>query len=117
MWKKIEIRNGAKTAEIWKTIQDSFETIFIAAGGPEDAAMYFSSESPGRDVTLYLSPGATRISMVVSNGTLSPAISRRRRPAYWSGTLARPSKPEAKKSPPPSERRRALVREESPLGP
>lgn len=45
MWNKIEIKTGAKTAEIWKTIQDSFETIFIAAGGPEDAAMYFNSRN------------------------------------------------------------------------
>ncbi|WP_165848440.1 hypothetical protein [Mesorhizobium delmotii] len=50
MWKEIEIKTGAKTAEIWKTIQDGFETIFIAAGGPEDAAMYFNSRIPGNDV-------------------------------------------------------------------
>lgn len=61
MWKKIVIKADAKTAEIWKTIQDSFETIFIASGAPEDAALYFSSQTPGRDVSLYLSPRAVRI--------------------------------------------------------
>lgn len=44
-----------------ETIQDSFELVFIATGAPEDAALYFSSEVPGKDVTLYLSPGAARI--------------------------------------------------------
>jgi hypothetical protein len=39
MWKKIEIRTGAKTAEIWKTIQDSFELAFNAAGAPEGHAV------------------------------------------------------------------------------
>lgn len=59
-WRKIRI-TGSRTAEIWKEVQDGFEAIFIASGAPEDAAMYFSSETPGRDVTLYLSPGAVRI--------------------------------------------------------
>lgn len=61
MWKKIELVAGARTAELWKTVQDSFEEVFIAAGAPEDAAMYFHSPSPGLAVTLYLSPGAVRI--------------------------------------------------------
>ncbi len=61
MWKKIELTGGASTAELWKSIQDGFEAVFIAAGAPADAAMYFHSPSPGLAVTLYLSPGAVRI--------------------------------------------------------
>jgi hypothetical protein len=61
MWKKIEIKACARTAELWKTIRDSFEAIFVANGAPEDAAMYFRSQIPGDDVTLYLSPGTVRI--------------------------------------------------------
>jgi hypothetical protein len=38
MWKKIEIKACARTAEQWKTIRDSFEAIFVANGAPEDAA-------------------------------------------------------------------------------
>lgn len=61
MWQKIEIKAGSKTAEVWKTIQDSFEANFIARGGPKDAALYFSSDVPGSDVTLYVSLGAASI--------------------------------------------------------
>lgn len=61
MWKKIELAGIERTAELWKSIQDGFEAVFIASGAPEDAAMYFHSPSPGLSVTLYLSPGAVRI--------------------------------------------------------
>lgn len=57
-WSKYEI-TGTKTAEIWNAIQNSFEAVFIAAGAPDGAAMYYSSETPGKDITLYLSPAAT----------------------------------------------------------
>ena len=59
MWMKIELAANSRTAEVWQTIQNSFENLFVANGAPEDASMHFASS--GRDVTLYLSPGAVAI--------------------------------------------------------
>lgn len=59
MWMKIDLEANSRTAEVWQTIQGSFENLFIAHGAPEDASMHFASS--GNNVTLYLSPGAVRI--------------------------------------------------------
>lgn len=58
-WQCIEIPVGSRSAEIWLNIQESFEAIFIAHGGPESASMHYASNP--ETITLYLSPGAAAI--------------------------------------------------------
>ena len=59
-WHKIELSTDEVKAGEESRILKEFTDLFVAAGGPRDAAMLSSSlNSPG--ATIYLSPGAIRI--------------------------------------------------------
>ena len=59
-WSKYEI-TGPEANKTFNAIQDRFTSAWIAAGAPKDAAMYFLSETQGKDTIIYLSPAATVI--------------------------------------------------------
>jgi hypothetical protein len=60
-WQMVTIdRDGDETNQ-WQRLQDSFEKVFLASGGPHNAAMYSDRERDLSKTTLYFSPGAVAI--------------------------------------------------------
>jgi hypothetical protein len=56
-------------------IQEAFEAIFLASGGPRDAAL-FSRRERGGDVTLLFSPSASRLCAGLVAGYAGSACAR-----------------------------------------
>ena len=60
-WHKLVLSRDAQVDGIWQFVQGRFEMLFMAANGPELAAMFTDRKFDTQQVRFYFSPAGTKL--------------------------------------------------------